>query len=304
MLPFRFHYHGGIGTFYNSLWILWEKVLSLSSEVIEMDEKVCVGHSDMHQFDYWWEKYLPSCLVLYVKQGTAKISLLFHKYEVRTGAVFFITPDLYPAITEASADLDMLYIRCTINFLNDVIFGLPSEFFNAIFLHPFVQADENLTQWFSFIEQMAGNGDNPFMEQLLTDQLHSFSLLYFLELQKRYGHEFATSGNAAEVLCGKFYDLVLVDSSSHRDVSYYAEKLCITANYLSMIIRRYCNESPKRAISRQVISEIKYKLTHTHSDIATISRELHFPDASYMCRYFKKETLMSLTDYRNQVIQT
>lgn len=266
-----------------------------------MKTQVSVGHSDMHQFDYWWEKNLPSCLILYVKQGAAKISLLFHKYEVKSGAVFFITPDLYPAITDISSDFDAQYILCTTEYLNDVLFGLPSDFYNAIFLHPFVQAGENLTHCFLFIEQLASSDDNPFLEHLLTDQLHSFSLLYFWELQKLYGHEFANAGNSAEILCGKFYDLVLVDSSRHREVSYYAEKLCITANYLSMIVRTHCNESPKQAISRQVISEIKYKLIHTRNDISTISRELNFPDASYMCRYFKKETQMSLTEYRSRI---
>lgn len=280
---------------------LYGKKTIFAVKIIIMEEKVLIGHSDMRNFDYWWEKHLPSWIIFRCTRGMAKISLQFRKYDVRQDMMFFISPDLYPAITEPSADFDAFYVLGTNDYMNDVLFGLPSDFFIAICQHPFLQAEHSFMLWFNFIEQVVKGIDSRLIEQVLADQLHTFALLYFKELQRRFGNASIRKTSSAETLCGKFYDLVMTDCRKHRDVSYYAGKLCVSANYLSMVLHSYCDESPKQAISRQVISEMKYMLIHTDSNIAAIARELRFPDSSYMCRYFRKETRMALTDYRKKI---
>lgn len=65
-----------------------------------------------------------------------------------------------------------------------------------------------------------------------------------------------------------------------------------------MIMRRVCKESPKEAIDRQVILEIKHLLKNSTLTAAQIALRLHFPDPSYLSRYFRKHTGTSITAYR------
>jgi AraC-like DNA-binding protein len=43
-----------------------------------------------------------------------------------------------------------------------------------------------------------------------------------------------------------------------------------------------CRETPKLAITRQTVSELKYQLIYNSKSIEQIAKELHFPDTSYM----------------------
>lgn len=56
--------------------------------------------------------------------------------------------------------------------------------------------------------------------------------------------------------------------------------------------------SPKEIIDKRVILEIKVLLQSTDYTIQEISRLLHFPDQSYLGRYFKRHTGMSASEYR------
>ncbi|MDD6517393.1 MAG: helix-turn-helix domain-containing protein [Prevotella sp.] len=67
------------------------------------------------------------------------------------------------------------------------------------------------------------------------------------------------------------------------------------------VIRKYCRETPKLAITRQTVSELKYQLIYTSKSIEQIAKELHFPDTSYMCRYFRRKTGRALDEYRKEM---
>ena len=69
-------------------------------------------------------------------------------------------------------------------------------------------------------------------------------------------------------------------------------------NYLAIIVRQVCKESPKEAIDRLVVAEIKYMIRHTTLTAGQMAIRQHFPDTSYMCRYFRKRTGMSISEYR------
>lgn len=266
-----------------------------------MEEYLLAGRSDMRHFNCWWESHLPSWLIIYCLKGSAIISLHFRKSTINVNTSCYISPDLYPSFSNLSDDFEVIYLIGSNDFMTNAFYGIPADFFIAIFQHPFIQTKEDNRYWFGIIEKVANNDDSPFRKQMLIDLIHSYSLSYFLELQKIYGTTFSHKGPMAEILCNKFYSLILKNCKEHREVSYYAERLCISANYLAMIVHRYCEESPKQAISRQVTSEIKYLLIHTEYSISKIARELHFPDSSYMCRYFKKETQIALTNYRRTI---
>lgn len=57
----------------------------------------------------------------------------------------------------------------------------------------------------------------------------------------------------------------------------------------------------ERLTASMRLSELKYKLIYTSKSIEQIAKELHFPDTSYMCRYFRRKTGRALDEYRKEM---
>lgn len=100
------------------------------------------------------------------------------------------------------------------------------------------------------------------------------------------------------IVC-RFWLLLGRHSACERSVGFYANALHITSDYLNKVCRRTCGASPKSMIDQQLAVEIKSLLADTQMTVAEIAGRLHFEDASYMCRYFRRMTGMSPIEFRS-----
>ena len=73
-----------------------------------------------------------------------------------------------------------------------------------------------------------------------------------------------------------------------RAVTYYADKLSITAKYLSVVCKKACGKSASKIIDAYVSKDIEHLLRNSRKSIKEISNELDFPNTSFFGRYVKK----------------
>jgi AraC-like DNA-binding protein len=92
----------------------------------------------------------------------------------------------------------------------------------------------------------------------------------------------------AERIFNGFLDLVNNDFRSNHNLTYYADKLCISVNHLSTTVSTFSGVPPKQWIERAIISEAKVQLRYSQLSVAQISDELNFPSPSHFCRYFRR----------------
>ncbi|HEY4786262.1 MAG TPA: helix-turn-helix transcriptional regulator [Bacteroidales bacterium] len=85
-----------------------------------------------------------------------------------------------------------------------------------------------------------------------------------------------------------FMNLVDKYYSMQKGVTFYANELNITANYLNMLSRQMLGKNAGEIISQRVMLEAKRLLYHTTSDISEIAFNLGFDDPSYFTRFFRK----------------
>lgn len=74
----------------------------------------------------------------------------------------------------------------------------------------------------------------------------------------------------------RFIHLVGTHLKEQHSVQFYADKLCITPNYLNEIITSVMGVSAKQYIQNKVIDEAKRLLAYTDAPISDIAFELHF----------------------------
>ncbi|MDR1115264.1 MAG: helix-turn-helix domain-containing protein [Tannerella sp.] len=160
---------------------------------------------------------------------------------------------------------------------------------------------KNAERWMETAALIHKENDNDF--SLLMQR--NFVQTYFLYLYDKCKRQvyFEYPENQGPRKQRQFYAfLSLLDKHivEERSVTFYAEKLCITSRYLRKVVERATpGESPKELIDKRLVLEIKVMLQNPDLSIQEIADKLHFPDQSYLSRYFKLHTGTSPSMYRH-----
>ena len=107
-----------------------------------------------------------------------------------------------------------------------------------------------------------------------------------------------TKQTRAETIFSDFIRLVEQNYKEVRRVSWYGHQLCITPKYLSETVKAVSHRTPNEWIDNYVSLEIRVQLKNSTKSIKEISEELHFPNQSFMGKYFKEQVGMSPSEYR------
>lgn len=70
-------------------------------------------------------------------------------------------------------------------------------------------------------------------------------------------------------------------------------------SYLASVTRTLTGETPKETIDKWIVHEIKLMLMFSDLTLQQIADRMHFPDQSYLGRYFKRHTGSSPVAFRN-----
>jgi AraC family transcriptional regulator, transcriptional activator of pobA len=96
-----------------------------------------------------------------------------------------------------------------------------------------------------------------------------------------------------------FISLINEHCRSERGLDFYADRLCITRRHLGSVVHEVSGVTAKEWIDRATITLAKVMLRHTTKNISQISDELHFPNDSFFCKYFKRLTGHTPLGWRN-----
>ena len=179
-------------------------------------------------------------------------------------------------------------IRNTQMFLKDKpFFTLPDEF------------TANINRLLEATISLYADKDHNFRYQIARNHLQSFLLDVYDKVHRFFTRDDMEGHNRQDELFKKFIALIHENCLTEREVSFYADRLCISTKYLTGICRSITNgASAKQIIDQHVILEIKVLLQSTELSMQEIADRLGFPDQSYLGRYFKRYEGMSPGDYR------
>ena len=117
------------------------------------------------------------------------------------------------------------------------------------------------------------------------------ALMYHYDgLYRRYSDMLQASQSREQTIFDRFIQLVNQHCAAQHQISYYADRLCLTERYLSTVIRQTSGVTAKEWIDRALIVRIKVELMHTDKPVARIADDLNFPNPSFFSKYFKRLT--------------
>ena len=102
-----------------------------------------------------------------------------------------------------------------------------------------------------------------------------------------------------EQLFQTFIRLVQKNYMVHREVSFYADQICITAKYLGVVVAQVSGRRPLDWIRDYVILDAKAMLLSREYSIQQISQLLNFPNPSFFSKYFREAVGYSPSKFLN-----
>ena len=96
----------------------------------------------------------------------------------------------------------------------------------------------------------------------------------------------------------RFRQLVDEHYLTESGVEFYADRLCVTSNYLNRLVRLALGQSTKQYIQSRRIEEAKRLLRYTDLPVSDIADRLGFDTASYFIRAFSRQTGTTPLQYR------
>jgi len=110
--------------------------------------------------------------------------------------------------------------------------------------------------------------------------------------------------NARDHLTLEFLNLLEEHFRAEHNPHWYAQELGVTAGYLTKTVREMMGVTAGALLRQRLIFEAKRWLAHSDWTAAQITEYMHFTDASYFGRFFKRETAVTPRTFRQEFRMT
>ena len=107
-------------------------------------------------------------------------------------------------------------------------------------------------------------------------------------------------GDYRERLFTRFIELLNLHGTTEHAIPFYANQLCLSPNRLSAVIKEYSGQTVMQWLNRRLVLQAKVLLRGGTEPIGDIAFALGFDEQGSFARFFKRETGMTPTEYRNR----
>lgn len=101
-----------------------------------------------------------------------------------------------------------------------------------------------------------------------------------------------------ETLLEEYFDGSNAEESGLPTVRYFADKLCLSANYFGDMVKKETGKTPQEFIQDKIIDLAKEKILGTEDTVSQIAYSLGFQYPQHLCRLFKQKVGCSPNKYR------
>lgn len=138
---------------------------------------------------------------------------------------------------------------------------------------------------------------------LIKNEIYSLQLNISNKRRKQHGNMMTGNATRQEVIRDRFKNLVEGHCDKQHSVSWYANAMFISPDYLSKIIREYDGTSARAWINARIIEKARFLMQQSDLTLKDISDRLNFQDQSSFGRFFKSNTGQSPKEFRKALVE-
>ena len=267
------------------------------------EEQFVLGDTDLRYFEEH------SCrteggAILFCRRGSATVTVDQLRDRITRDTLLLLLPGSILHLNERTDDFRVRFCAFSLELFSEAAYRLDPSFFHILHEHAIIRLPDRIIEgvrnWFQMASYTYRDRGNIFRNTIIRNRLQNVLLEAFDKTQRFAPDVHSQTGTTRQAdLFQRFVALVHEHCTEQREVAFYADRLCISTRYLSTIIRSVAHSTAKEFIDRSVVLEIKMLLGSTELSVQEIAYRLHFPDQSYLGRFFKKHTGVSPTEFRN-----
>lgn len=232
-------------------------------------------------------QYVEMGRVILVSAGQATYDINLVPYQLKANDVWVIPQNSYISLTELSDEFDGMALSFQ---------HLPVGFDKCALLHLKVEDYCRIQSYLELVWQVVRSRyDQHTIEHL------QIALMYdLMRLRADTTKPCTAAQTHGEQIVQRFLDLLGLSDPLPRNVKAYAQKLCITPNHLSAVIRQQTGKSVMDWLNANCVLRAQVMLKHSDMPVCDIACQLGFQSATFFSRYFRRETGMTPSEYRFQ----
>ena len=245
-------------------------------------------------------------------KGRSRVICSLRTYEVEEGSLLMIPPKSIISTESGDAACEGIALMCDSNYLSmcNINIKKMTSAMMCIVQHPCVKlTGAELARLRSALALLKDRIDDRAASEFHDDLIRSLvETITYLCCDLFMAHIAAEQPEPAKsgvsVRLDEYFHRFLHELSQHylerRNVSFYADRLCISSRYLTTIVRRVSGMSVSEWMNRYIMMEAKYLLKYTEMSIQEIAYKLSFPNQSFFGKYFKQHTGMAPSAFLSQ----
>ncbi len=276
-----------------------QKCLSFSGEdLLIVDQIQCLPENGTYYSDY--------VFMILCTKGRMEMTCDGRKMTLGEGALFLGVPGCVLSDYLVSPHFDCKILAVKPSEATVPVVLQKQMVRSALYIkeHPIAPLnEETLDTFFSYYHllcQRINKSSHRYYNGEIRSLLNTFLLFVIGTMDGEDQETEVTTTIHGERIVDSFVNMVNDDCGHHRLVEYYADRLNITAKYLSTLVRGTLDRTPTEIIKIVTMKEIERRLRYSDDSIKEISNSLNFPNTSFFGKYFKQNAGMTPNTYRKK----
>ena len=267
---------------------------------------VAISKINGSSFSYYAPFTVNSHFLIMVVRGSVDININGIIHNLKENMILDVFNAEKAQFINVTPDAIVYQMIITKDFLIDVIQQrkqLPMSYVTSLLNNPYLLVNDEQMGTLSSRMEKAREEIRKIGHFFQKELLQYAILVFFIEIgnivvQRTELNRINPITNRKDDLLAKFLYMASENYRERHDISFYAEKLFITPQYLSRVLKQLTGRTVNDYISDMLITDAKRMLRTSRISIMEISELLHFSDQASFGKFFKKHTGISPLKYR------
>lgn len=245
-----------------------------------------------------------SYLFLASRKGRLQIDINGNTHTIKEGERLTVLPQNFTDNILVSVDADIVMLRLSVRIVSDLMREHIDKWNRMIYIckayrMPAVKnLEEQMQFYYRLILSKTMNPDQKYHKEIIRTIIKAI-LLEMLSNMETDRCQSAEGENKTQFQFNRFLQILSSEDVKHRPIDFYADRLCISSKYLSVICSKVSGKSARQWIDEYTVEDIRYHLFNTDYSIKEIAYRLGFENLSFFGKYVKRHFGKSPSELRS-----
>lgn len=245
-----------------------------------------------------------SYLFLASRKGRLQIDINGNSHTIKEGERLTVLPQNFTDNILVSVDADIVMLRLSVRIVSDLMREHIDKWNRMIYIckayrmSAVKNLEEQMQFYYRLILSKTMNPDQKYHKEIIRTIIKAI-LLEMLSNMETDQCQSAEGENKTQFQFNRFLQILSSEDVKHRPIDFYADRLCISSKYLSVICSKVSGKSARQWIDEYTVEDIRYHLFNTDYSIKEIAYRLGFENLSFFGKYVKRHFGKSPSELRS-----